>query len=141
MDESACLHLPEVGASHTLSWTVEAKHLARELGSGLADVLATPALVAFCEETARTLIDPALPDGQTTVGTMIELTHTAPTPPGMQVRVTARLASVDGRRLRFDLEASDEVEPIGTGAHVRYVVEESAFGERAARKWRRTRNP
>lgn len=124
----------EAGLSGEKTWNVANEHLASRHGSGLVDVLATPALVAFCEETARALVDPRLPDGRTTVGTSIELRHLAPTPPGMQITVLAKLREVDGRRLRFDVEVRDEVEPIGRGTHERFIVDLDRFQRRIAEK-------
>ena len=124
----------EAGLSGERTWIVADEHLASRYGSGQVDVLATPALIAFCEETARTLVDPRLPDGRTTVGTSIELQHLAASPPGMRITVVARLSEVDGRRLRFDIEARDDVEPIGRGAHERFIVDLDRFERRIAEK-------
>jgi len=124
----------EPGLTFQRTWTVEEEHLASRYGSGLVDVLATPVLVAFCEDTARGAVDPLLPEGRKTVGTSIDLSHTAPTPPGLRVTVTARLVEVDGARLRFEIEARDEIEPIGRGRHERYIVEAARFERRVAEK-------
>ncbi len=129
----------EIGRTNERSWIVAREHLASGFGSGLVDVLATPALVAFCEETARTSIDSALAEGESSVGTRIELEHTAPTPIGFRVTVVSRLIDVDGRRLRFEIEARDEVEPIGRAIHERFVVDRARFDERIAEKNRRKR--
>ena len=124
----------EPGLSNERTWTIAEEHLASRYGSGLVDVLATPVLAAFCEETARGVVDPLLADGETSVGTAIELTHTAPTPPGLSVTVTARLTAVDGRRLTFEVEARDGVEPIGRARHERAIVERERFEHRVAEK-------
>ena len=115
---------------------VTADHLASRHGSGLVDVLATPVLVAFCEQTAREAVDPLLPEGQTTVGGSIDLRHTAPTPPGLQVTVIARLVEIDGQRLRFEIEARDEIEPIGRARHERFVIDAERFEARVEEKIR-----
>lgn len=124
----------EVGATAQRSWTVEAEHLAPAHGSGTADVLATPALLAFCEETARSIVDPLLPERQATVGTFLEFRHTAATPPGVRVTVTARLVDVDGQRLRFELTAHDPFEEIGRGTHERFLVDSDRFLTKVSRK-------
>jgi len=126
--------LIEPGLTNERTWTITEDHLASRYGSGLVDVLATPVLVAFCEETARGAVDPLLPEGETSVGTAIDLTHTAPTPPGLLVTVTARLTAVDGRRLTFEVEARDGVEPIGRARHERAIVERERFERRVAEK-------
>ena len=123
-----------VGLTAERTWTVEANDLARSHGSGDVDVLATPALVAFCEETARKAVEPHLAEGDTTVGTRLEIDHLAPTPSGLRVTVKSRLISVDGRRLRFEIEALDEHEPIARAVHERVIVDAVRFEERARAK-------
>ena len=59
----------EPGLTNERTWLIDEKHLASAFGSGLVDVLATPVLVGFCEQTARTAVDPLLREGQKTVGT------------------------------------------------------------------------
>ena len=124
----------EVGRTNEMSWTVGRDHLASAFGSGLVDVLATPVLVAFCEDCARSLVDPHLPPGQKTVGTSIRLDHVAATPFGIKVRVTARLVEVDRRRLRFEIEARDEIELVGRATHDRFIIDEERFEERVQAK-------
>ena len=116
-----------VGSKRSQTWLVGKEHLASAFGSGLVDVLATPVLVGFCEDCARTMVDPTLPVGQKTVGTSISLEHVAATPPGMHVTVTAELVEVDRRRLSFRIEAHDEVELVGRGTHDRFVIDEARF--------------
>jgi fluoroacetyl-CoA thioesterase len=127
------------GLLNETSRRVEERHLACEWGSGLAAVLATPVLVAFCEECARLAVDPLLPAGQETVGTWISLRHLAATPPGLQVTVRAELREVDGRRLRFHVEAWDEVERVGEAEHERLIIDVQRFQQRLVEKAERVR--
>ena len=124
----------EPGLTNEKTWLVDEKHLASAFGSGLVDVLATPVLVGFCEETARSAVDPFLGKGQKTVGTSITLQHTAATPPGMRVTVRARLVEVEKRRLRFVIDARDELEPIGEAEHERFIIDTERFERRVAEK-------
>jgi predicted thioesterase len=124
----------EPGLTNETTRLVERRHLANVWGSGLAEVLATPALVAFCEECARLAVGPLLPAGQQTVGTWINLRHLAATPPGMHVSVKAELVEVDGRRLRFRVEAWDEIERVGAGEHERFIVDVGRFQGRVEEK-------
>jgi len=124
----------KVGLTNEKTWVVEKEHLASAIKSGLVEALSTPMLVAFCEECARMTVDPLLPSGQKTVGTKISLRHLAATPPGMRVTVRAELVEVDDRRLRFHVEAYDEVEPIGEAEHERFVIDEARFNRRLAEK-------
>jgi fluoroacetyl-CoA thioesterase len=130
----------DVGTKRTQSWIVGKEHLASAFGSGLVDVLATPVLVGFCEECARTMIDPTLPSGQKTVGTAIAVEHVAATPPGMRVTVIAELVEIDRRRLSFRIEARDEVELVARGTHDRFVIDEARFAAGIAAKQSAPRN-
>ena len=123
-----------VGLKNEMTWTVEEKHLASSLGSGLVEVLATPVLVGLCEECARLMVEPLLADGQKTVGTVVNLRHLAATPVGMQVTVHAELVEIDGRRLRFRIEARDEVERIAEAEHERFIIDAERFSRRIAEK-------
>jgi fluoroacetyl-CoA thioesterase len=127
----------KAGLNNEMTRRVAEQHLATEWGSGLAPVLATPVLVAFCEECARLTVDPSLPDGQETVGTAINIRHLAATPLGMAVTVWAELVEVDGRRLRFMVEARDEVERIGEGEHERFIIDVTRFERNVSEKRRR----
>jgi len=122
------------GLTHEITRTVEERHLASTWGSGLAPVLATPMLVTFCEECSRLAVDPALPKGQQTVGTEIHLRHLAATPAGMTVTLRAELLEVDGRRLRFRVEAWDPVEKIGEAEHERFIIDTARFEQGIAEK-------
>lgn len=124
----------KVGLEAEASWTVREEHLASHWGSGLARVLGTPMLVALCEEASRLAVEPLLPPSSQTVGTWVSLRHMAATPAGMKVRARAKLVEVKGRRLRFLVEAWDELEKIGEAEHERVVVNSSAFHDKIAKK-------
>ncbi len=100
---------------------------ANVLGSGEADVYATPAMIAMMENTASISIKPYLEPGQTSVGTIVNIKHLAATPRGMEVRCESRLVSIDGRFLNFEVKAFDEVGCIGEGTHQRCVVDRERF--------------
>jgi len=124
----------EIGTTDERTWTVGHEHLASAFGSGLVNVLATPVLVGFCEETARRMVEPHLPPGQKTVGTSIRLDHLAATPPGMRVTLRATLVEIDRRRLRFEIEARDELELVARATHERYVIDADRFERRMREK-------
>lgn len=100
---------------------------AAALRSGSLPVFATPAMTALMEEAACACVAPFLEDGETTVGTSLNICHTAATPIGMNVYAEARLTAVDGRRLTFDVRAWDDAGEIGSGAHERVLVNEEKF--------------
>jgi fluoroacetyl-CoA thioesterase len=107
---------------------------AHAMGSGGVHVLGTPAMLMLMEQAALTAVEPALAEGQTTVGTLLDVRHLAATPVGMQVTVRARLVAIDGRKLTYDVDAEDEREPIGRGTHERVIVDVDRFLKRVAEK-------
>lgn len=109
-------------------------HLASAVGSGLVRVLSTPMLVALLETAAVKALAPAMATGQTSVGTRIDVSHLAATPPGMRVTAYARLVEVTGRVLVFEVWAEDERERIGAGRHERAIVDQARFEQKVAAK-------
>ena len=117
----------EVGLTAEMTHTVTEEESAASYGSGLMPVLSTPHLVALMERTARKVIEPELAPAQNNVGIRIDIQHMAATPVGMEVRVRAELLEVDGRRLRFRVEAWDQEEKIGEGYHERFIIDTERF--------------
>ena len=124
----------EPGLTNETTRPVAQRDLASKWGSGLAAVLATPVLVAFCEECARLAVDPLLPAGKQTVGTWISLRHLAATPPGLTVNVEVRLEEVDGRRLVFSIVADDGIDKISQGTHERFIIDAAKFNAKVFEK-------
>jgi predicted thioesterase len=114
--------------------TVTAENTAESWGSGGLPVYATPALIALMEGAAVHAVDSLLPAGWSTVGTAVEVKHLSATPPGLEVRALAELLKIEGRRLRFKVEAFDEAGKIGEGCHDRFIVENERFLQKAAEK-------
>ena len=92
-------------------------------------VLGTPRVVALAEEATVAAVAGALPDGRTTVGTRVEVHHRAPTPPGREVRASALLVGIDGRKLTFDVTVRDGDEVIATAVVERVMVIRARFME------------
>jgi len=111
-------------------FTVGDEHVAKHVGSGDVEVLSTPSMVAFMERVALECVQVFLPEGYTTVGTAIEVRHLNPAPKGAEVEVTARLVEVEGRRLKFEVEARWGSVLVGKGVHERFIVERSKFLEK-----------
>lgn len=98
-------------------------------------VFATGYLVALCEWACIELIKPHLDwPLEQTLGTHIDLSHCAATPPGFTVQVRARLESVEGRKLAFSVAAHDGVDAIGAGRHERHVILAERFAAKVAAK-------
>lgn len=123
-----------IGNTYTHRLTVTEDKLASTVGSGLLRVFATPAMIAAMEQAACGALEPFLQEGQTSVGTALQIEHTAPTPLGMEVEVTATITAVEGRRVDFTVEARDAVGSVGHGTHSRFLVDAVRFQEKADRK-------
>lgn len=117
----------EKGLSARSDTTVSEQNTAATMGSGDLPVFATPAMVALMEQAAMTAVSAHLPEGSTTVGAEMNVTHIKPTGLGTTVTATAVLTEVDGRKLVFNVGARDAEGLIGEGIHVRYVVDRELF--------------
>ena len=104
------------------------------LGDAVPPALSTPAMILWLEITARDCVLPLLEPGQDTVGTRVNVAHLAATPVGMKVTCRARLTAVDRRRLTFEVEAYDEKDKIGEGAHERFIIDVARYAERLKAK-------
>jgi len=125
----------QVGMVGEKTLTVQESETARSgAGDSLPPVFATPRMIAWMERTAHECVLPELAEGQTTVGTLVNVRHLGATPVDMQVRIRAELLEVDGRRLRFKVEAWDEVEQIGEGEHARFIIDVARFTEKLKKK-------
>lgn len=107
--------------------TVTEDKTAETMGSGTLPVFATPAMIALMEKTAYQSVQPHLDEGCGSVGTLLEVKHTAATPLGMKVTCESELTEVDGRRLVFTVKAFDEAGLIGEGRHERFIVVNEKF--------------
>lgn len=121
---------PVVDLSGVHSAVVRDDDTAIALGSGSVPVLATPRLVAWLEAAAVAAVAGAIEDGSTTVGTLIDLQHLAPTAVGRPVEAHATVTSFDGRTMEFELSAIDDRTTIATGRHTRVIVDVERFAGR-----------
>jgi len=119
------------GLSFTQEITVGEKDTAIAHGSGKLPVFATPAMVAFMENTAVKCIENDLDKGMDSVGIQINTKHIKATKVGKKVTCSAKLTEVDGKKLTFEIEAIDEDGPIGSSLHKRYIIDPVKFMERA----------
>ncbi len=122
----------EVGLSAALSFVVDEDDTALALGSGDVPVLATPRLLAWLEAATVEALAPALEPGSTSVGTRVEVEHSAASAVGATVVARASLAYVDGRLLRFEVAAKQvgadgASRVVATGRVTRVVVDREKF--------------
>lgn len=111
--------------------TVTESDTAAVYGSGSLEVFGTPAMIALMEKTALNSIVPYLDETEGSVGTALDVKHTAATPVGMKVTCESELVEVDRKRLVFRLSVRDEAGPIGEGTHERFVIDNEKFMEKA----------
>ena len=124
----------ETGIKGTRTVTVNEENTAKAMGSGTLEVFATPALIALMEETCWRSVANELEEGSGTVGTLLEIKHTAPTPVGMKVTCESTLTEVDGRRLVFEVIARDAKGVVGEGKHERFIIQNEKFQMKANAK-------
>ncbi|MFI6257179.1 thioesterase family protein [Micromonospora zamorensis] len=121
------------GLTAQVELTVTDADTAQAVGSGDVPVLGTPRVLALAEAATVAATAVEMPPGSTTVGTRVELEHLAPTVVGRTVRAQALLATVDGRRLSFEVTVSDGDQTVARGRVDRIMVDRQRFVERAGR--------
>lgn len=124
----------KAGMQNEKSYSIGDEHTAIHVGSGASRVLATPWMIAFMERVSHQLLAESLPEGYSSVGVMVNIRHLAPTPVGEDVRITAKIASVEGSHILFNVQAWDRNEQVGSGQHERVVIDEARFLNRVASK-------
>ena len=119
----------QVGIKGEKKFTVTKDQLACNVGSGLVSVFATPMMIAGS-------VAGELEEGKTTVGTLVNVSHVAATPEGMEVRIETELTEIapNGKMLTFKVAAYDEAGLIGEGTHQRAIVAKERFEQKAQSK-------
>jgi fluoroacetyl-CoA thioesterase len=127
------------GLRHSFSYRVPESKLVPALYPEASEfqamprVFATGFLIGLVEWTCIQAVNPYLDwPREQTVGTRVDVSHTAPTPPGKDVVVEVELTAVDGRRLVFRVSAKDDAATICEGTHERFVVDAEKFNARLA---------
>ena len=122
----------ETGMKGTAETVVVKENCASAYNSGKLDVFATPAMIALMEEACWKLVQPELEEGFGTVGTRLEINHTAASPIGNTILCTAELTEIDRRRLVFSVVCTDGGREVGNGRHERFIIDNEKFMTRAA---------
>lgn len=117
----------EIGLKGREELLVTVEVTASHVGSGEVDVFATPMMIALIEKTCSGSVSPMLEAGQSTVGTLVNVSHCSATPVGMKVWAESELVEVDRRRLLFKVAAYDERGLIGEGVHERFIIDKARF--------------
>ena len=129
------------GLAGTFRYTVPGNRMVQDIYPEAPDfqsmprVFATGYLVALCEWATIELLKPHLDwPREQSLGTHIDLSHTAATPPGLTVEITATLTAVEGRKLTFAIRAHDGMDAITEGTHERHVIDAARFLQKVAGK-------
>ena len=119
----------QIGDTYEVRNTVTEPMTAKSLGSGAMHVFGTPWMIAMMENAAFLLMQQGLPEGKSSVGTRLEISHVSPSPVGMDVRAVAELVSVseNGKLAEFKVSAYDSAGLIGEGTHRRAIVDVERF--------------
>ena len=124
----------ETGIRNRKEEIVTKSNSANAVGSGLLEVYATPSMIALMEGCSHESVAPYLEEGCGTVGISLDIRHVAATPVGMKVFCETELIKIDGRILTFAVKAYDEKGLIGEGTHVRCIVFNERFQQKADAK-------
>ncbi len=117
------------------SKTVPALYPESEEFVAMPEVFATGFLVGFLEWACIKAVKPHLDwPSEQTVGTHIDVSHLAATPPGLEVTAKVKLVEVDGRRLVFEVEAHDGIDLISRGKHERFIINKEKFDAKMKQK-------
>ncbi len=125
----------ETGSKKCVELEVTKERSAKHVGSGSLEVYATPSMIALMEYTSTECIKEFLEEGQTSVGTALNVKHVSATPVGMKVRCESELIKVDGRALTFSVKVYDEKGLIGEGEHQRFIVDGEKFTKKTYGKF------
>jgi fluoroacetyl-CoA thioesterase len=117
----------EIGMRGEATLVVGEEHTAAAFGAGGVRVFGTPMMIGLMENAAWRLVQGRLGEGETTVGTLVNVRHLVATPVGDTVTASAELVAIEGRRLVFQVSARDSRQLIGEGTHERAVVSLERF--------------
>lgn len=113
--------------SCTSETQVQKENTAEFVGSGTLPVFATPSMAALMENAAMKAAEKLLSEGETTVGSELNIKHLSPSPIGANIKATATLLQQEGRKLTFSVLATEDDKTIGEGIHIRYIINIQKF--------------
>ena len=116
-----------VGTSYSTELVVTKDLLASVAGSGTLDVFATPWMIAYMELASLRCAEPFMDEGETTVGTQVNVNHIAACGVGEKVYFTSTIVEVDRKRIVFEVSARTDKWEIGNGKHERFVIDIAKF--------------
>lgn len=123
--------LIEMGATGHAEALVAEQNTAIAAGSGTLPVFGTPFMAALMEAAAVAALAPHMAEGESSVGTRLDISHDAATPIGMSVRAEAEVTGAEGRKITFAVRAFDSAGQIGGGTHERFIIDAERFLSKA----------
>lgn len=118
----------KIGSEYTCKTQVAPTNCASAVGSGGLDVFSTPSMIALMEKAAFTLVHESLAEGESTVGTQMNVDHVKASKIGDTITAKAVLTAIEGRKLTFDVSATDSAgNTIGHGTHTRFIIQVEKF--------------
>lgn len=124
----------QIGICGNQNKEVQLKDTAKSFGSGIAEVYATPAMVALMENTAFASIESLLPNGFSTVGISINVNHMKASLPGTIISCRSEVVNIDGKKVAFKISVSDNDGQIGTAEHTRFIINSDEFMSKLNKK-------
>ena len=106
------------------------------------NVFSTPSMISEMEETCRLLLKEqflGVDSHWDSVGTIVDVNHTAATPVGADIILKAEVINSDGRKVMFQVSAEDSLELIGNGKHERFIINVPRFKEKFDQKVKKTK--
>ena len=130
-----------IGATKERSVRIQPSQTTSFLWEG-ENVLSTPSMISEMEETCRLLLKEQFLriEEWDSVGTYVNVRHLAATPVGSKVSFMARIASVESKKVLFEVKALDSIETIGDGKHERHIIHIPSFRKRFENKQRKLTN-
>ena len=124
----------ELGKSYWFDYCISDKDTAKAVGIGDLDALANTVMIKLMEYAAYMLLEDTLEEGQISICTNTNVSHTSASPVGIMIEIEAKIISVRGHSIIIEVSASDEAGEIGKGTHTRYIVDEEEYLKELQRK-------
>ena len=123
-----------VGMKGRTEAVVTEQNTAQAAGSGTLAVFGTPYMIALMEQAAWSTLAPVLEAGQSSVGTLLNVSHVSASPVGIKVWAECEITAVEGRTITFSVAAYDEAGLIGQGTHQRAIITDQRFLDKCRKK-------
>lgn len=118
----------EINKQFRQNYLVSENNTAKYIGSGDLNVLSTPSLVAFMENSAKTFLNSFLTQDLGSVGSNININHIAPTLINKEITILGEITEIiKDKIVIFNLEAFEGEKKIGDASHTRVIINNEKF--------------